>query len=148
MIAALIVALAIPWLTPLSFGLHAKGWHVGQSGTYHTVWCSQTCGARSTAWAANVRYRDSARSDPPNRTLEHRPADGVVVWASIQGCTMGWPSDHRRVNVHYALADAYRFPCCEAAAIGGGEWELYGFGPKRAYSVLVRIYWARRRPKR
>ena len=63
------------------------------------------------------------------------------MWASIQACTAGWPPDHRRVSAHYSLADAYHFACCEGAPIKGGEWELYGFGPKRAYSVLIRIYW-------
>jgi hypothetical protein len=97
----------------------------------------------STAWAANVRYRDRATSDPPNATLQQLPSTGIVVWASIQSPT-AWPPDHRRVSVHYSLADAYRFACCEAAGVRGGEWELYGFGPKRAYSVLVRIYWGSR----
>jgi hypothetical protein len=65
-----------------------------------------------------------------------------VVWASIQTtCNTPWPGGGRRVSAHYSLADAYHFPCCEGAGTGGGEWELYGFGPKRAYSVLIRIYW-------
>jgi hypothetical protein len=108
---------------------------------FSAVWCSHAGVPRSTAWAANVRYRDNAKSDPPNATLRHLPAEGVVVWASIQGCDAGWPPGHRRVSARYSLASAYRFACCEAEAIAGGEWELYGFGPKHGYSVLVRIYW-------
>jgi hypothetical protein len=23
----------------------------------------------------------------------------------------------------------------------GGSWEMYGFGPRRAYSVVVDVYW-------
>jgi len=139
-VIAALVAAAVPWLTPLSFGLHNPGWYTGRSGTVST-----TVGRRhapipmSTAWASNVRYHDRATSDPPNNTLQHFPSSGVVVWGAIQ--TGGWPPGGRRISVDYSLADAYRFPCCEAAYIGGGEWELYGFGPRRAYSVLVRIYW-------
>ena len=142
MVVAVVIALAIPWLTQLSFGLHAQGWHVGRSGTIHTaVGSSHARVPMSTAWAANVRYRDSATSAPPNATLRHLPPRGIVVWASIQLPTEAWPPDHRRLSVHYSLVNAYRLACCEAAGIGGGEWELYGFGPRRAYTVLVRVYW-------
>jgi hypothetical protein len=94
----------------------------------------------STAWASNVHYRDRATSDPPNNTLQRFPSSGVVVWAAIQPA-IGWPPGGRRITIHSSLTDAYRFACCEAAYIDGGEWELYGFGPRRAYSVLIRIYW-------
>src|SRR5919198_5875321 len=110
MIAAVVTAAAaVPWVAPLSFGLHRQGWHVGHSGTVYT-----TVGPRhdripmSTAWAANVPYRDRATSDPPNRTLRHFSSSAVVVWASIQP-PRGWPPSQRRLSVHYSLADAYRF---------------------------------------
>jgi hypothetical protein len=130
-----------PWHAPLSFGLHAHGWRVGQSGTYRDTWCSQAGVARSAAWAANVRYRDSVRSDPPNATLRHLPPGGVVVWASIQRCTAEWPPSHRHLSHLDSLEGAWRWACCDGAYIRGGVWELYGFGPDRAYSVLIRIYW-------
>jgi hypothetical protein len=44
----------------------------------------------------------------------------------------------------YSLADASHFTCCEATRIAGGSWELYGFGPKHAYSVIVDVYWGSR----
>ena len=141
MVAAIAAALTIPWLAPLSFGLHAPGWHVGRSGTvFTTVGRPHVRVPMSTAWAANVRYRDRATSDPPNRTLQHLRPAGVVVWATIQPKAAGWPN-HRRFSPRLSLSDAYHFACCEAVSIGGGEWELYGFGPKRAYTVLVRVYW-------
>jgi hypothetical protein len=139
-VALVAVALALPWLSPLSFGLRAKGWHAGQSGTtYETVGHAHTRLPMSTAWVANVPYRDPATSDPPNRTLRHFPASGVVVWAVIQPSMPGQPG--RRVSPHLSLADAYHFPCCDGEGVRGGSWELYGFGPNHAYSVLVRIYW-------
>jgi hypothetical protein len=140
MVAVAVAVLAIPWASPLSFTVHAPGWHVGQSGTVHaTVGRAQAQVPMSTAWATNVHYRDSATSDPPNTTLQHLSPTGVVVWASIQP-SAGWPPDGRRTTKRYSLADSYRFACCEGEYVGGGERELYGFGPGRAYSVLVRIY--------
>jgi hypothetical protein len=115
------VAAAVLWLTPLSFGLHNPGWYTGLSGTVYT-----TVGRRharipmSTAWASNVRYHDRATSDPPNYTLQHFPASGVVVWGAIQ--TGGWPPGGRRISVHYSLADPYRFPAAKrptSAAVSG-----------------------------
>jgi hypothetical protein len=49
----------------------------------------------------------------------------------------------RRLAKSYALQQAYRFPCCEAVPIGG-NWEMYGVGPRRAYSVIVDVYWGSR----
>jgi hypothetical protein len=66
-----------------------------------------------------------------------------VVWASIQPPS-GWPPGHRRTSTSLSLADAYRFACCEGAGIAGGEWELCGWGPRRSYSVLVRVYFGSR----
>lgn len=143
MLSAVAVALAVPWLAPVSFGLRAPGWHVGHSGThYELVGHAHTRTPFSTAWAANVRCPDCGRSNPPNATLLHFPGRGIIVWVSIQPPDpTGWPPTGRRLSRNYSLADAYHFRCCEAALIGGGAWELYGFGPKRAYSVIVRVYW-------
>jgi hypothetical protein len=142
MLAAVAVALAIPWLTPLSFGVHAPDWHVGRSGTvYESIGRAHTRTPVSTAWTANVPCLDCGRSNPPNATLQHFPGRGIIVWASIRPPDpSGWPPRERRVTRNYALANAYHFPCCEAAGIGGA-WELYGFGPEHRYSVIVRVYW-------
>jgi hypothetical protein len=51
-----------------------------------------------------------------------------------------WPPDGRRVAGDYSVTSAYRFACCEAE-FSGGISEMYGFGPRRAYTVLVRVYW-------
>ena len=135
-----ISASAVPWRVPLAFRLHVPGWYTGQSGTvYSTVGHAHTRFPMSTAWAANVRYRDPATSDPPNNTLRRLAPTGVVVWAIIQPSMPGQPD--RRVSAHYNLADAYHFPCCDGEGVRGGSWELYGFSPKHAYSVLIRIYW-------
>lgn len=138
MLAGVVAALAIPWLTPVSFGLHTTGWYVGQSGTRHQ---SSLPRVYSVAWAANVRCRDCATSNPPNATLRSLPRRGIVVRVSIQPPDpTGWPPRGRRPSRSYSLRDAYRFPCCEAVGIGGSS-ELYGFGPRRAYSVVVDVYW-------
>jgi hypothetical protein len=139
MLVRIATVVAIPWLTPLSFGLHAPGWYVGKSGTRHQRFLPHTF---SAAWAGNVRCSDCATSDPPNATLRHLPRRGIIVRASIQPPDpTGWPPKGRRLTKSYALKDAYHFACCEAARNIGGEWELYGFGPKHAYSVIVRVYW-------
>jgi hypothetical protein len=143
-LAAVATALAIPWLTPLSFGLHAPGWYVGQSGTRHERFLPHTY---SVAWAATVHCRDCATSNPPNATLRQFPRRGIIVRASIQPPDpTGWPPSGRRLTRSYSLADAYRFPCCEAVPIGG-SWEMYGFGPRHAYSVIVAVYWGSRPTK-
>jgi hypothetical protein len=138
MVTAIIAALVIPWAAPVSIAGSAPDWRVGQSGTVKTT----VVGGRvshSTAWTANFKYRDRATADPPNATLRRIPLDGIVVWVSIQP-PLGWPPDVRRTSKRLSLADAYRFRCCEGADVRGGEWEIYGWGPRRAYSVLVRIY--------
>jgi hypothetical protein len=116
----------------------AVGWYVGSSGTVTTAVMGRPT-PTSTAWAANVRYRDSATADPPRRTLARIPRKGIVVWASIQPPLM-WPPDGRRTSRHLAIADAYRFQCCDGGDVVVSEWELYGWGPRHRYSVLVRIY--------
>lgn len=140
--AAVAIALLIPWLSPLSFGASATHWKTGSSGTtYITVGKAHRRVPISTAWTSNVDFRDSASADPPNRTLRHLGKEGILVWASIQPQIGAWPPSKRHISARLALANAYRFPCCEAIGIGGGEWEMYGYGPHRAYTVLVRIYW-------
>ena len=140
MVAAAFVAIAIPWLTPVAFASPAPGWHVGQTGTI-----TETVGdARkpvSAAWAATVRCPDCGTSAPPNKTLKVLPRHGVIVTANIRptGQEM-WPPDGRRVASNYSVTSAYRFACCEAESSGGIS-EMYGFGPQRAYTVLVRVYW-------
>jgi len=145
MLAALVIALTPPWLMPVSFGLHAPGWHVGQSGTHYTrVGREHRLTPSSTAWAANVRCPDCGTSDPPNTTLRRFPRRGIVVRASIQPPDpTGWPPSGRRLTHTYSLRGAYHFPCCEAARIGGA-WEMYGFGPRNAYSVIISVYWGSR----
>src|SRR4051794_3167513 len=107
MLAASTAALAIPWLTPLSFGLHAPGWYLGQSGTRHERSLPQTY---SVAWAATVRCRDCAASNPPNVTLRHLAKRGIIVRASIQPPdATGWPPAGRRLTQTYSLQHAYRF---------------------------------------
>jgi hypothetical protein len=144
MLAAIAAGLAIPWLTPVSLGLHAPGWYVGQSATRHQAFVPRTY---SVAWAASVRCRDCAISNPPNARLRSLPRRGIIVRVSIQlPDPTGWPPKGRRLSRSSLLGDASRFPCCEAVGIGGA-WELYGFGPKHAYSVLVDVYWGSRPTK-
>jgi hypothetical protein len=141
MLAAVVAALAVPWSTPVSFALRAPGWYVGQSGTRHESFAPYTF---SVAWAANVRCRDCATSNPPDATLRRLPRRGVVVRVSIQPPDpSGWPPARRRISHGYSLDGAYRFPCCEAVRIGG-SWEMYGFGRRHAYSVVVDVYWGSR----
>jgi hypothetical protein len=136
--AAVAAALVIPWLTPVSLGLHARGWYVGQSGTRRQSFLPRTY---SVAWAANVRCSDCATSNPPNATLRSFPKRGIIVRVSIQPPDpTGWPPSGRQLSPSYSLRGAHHFPCCEAVSIAG-VWELYGFGPKRAYSVIVDVYW-------
>ena len=42
------------------------------------------------------------------------------------------------------LKRAKYFPCCEGARVAGGMYELHGFGPRRKYTVYVRIYFGAR----
>lgn len=141
----LVAALALaPWTHPLSF-LPQPGWHTGASGTVPSLYGGADKRVRSprqsTAWIAtnDVRYRDTATADPPNRTLAHLPANGVVVWAVIfQSSAPG------QEPVRLDLGRAKRFECCEGAYVAGGEHELTGAGPRGAYSVIVRIYFGSR----
>src|SRR5664279_4332317 len=99
MIAA-VIALLIPWLSPLSFSHGAPHWTIGQSGTtYSRVGSTHRRVAVSTAWATNVRYVDKASADPPTRTLEHLGTSGILVWAVIEPRIGAWPPDGRRLSI-------------------------------------------------
>jgi hypothetical protein len=143
-IAALLIALAVaPWSHPLAFG-HLPGWAIGRSGNKPSAYVGQTkrvaVPLESVAWAARrVRYRDEATADPPNRTLQHLPRQAVIVWAVIYN-----PATAGEKPIRLAVSSAKRFDCCEAAPVAGGEWELSGAGPGRAYSVIVRVYFGSR----
>lgn len=131
----LLLALALaPWSHPLGF--HAlPGWQTGASGTTHSRYGGHG-GSESTAWiATNVRYRDHATADPPNKTLAHLPQNAVIVWAVAYS-----PAHERQPPILLDFAKARRFDCCEATYVAGGEYELSGSGPSNAYSMIVRIY--------
>jgi hypothetical protein len=94
--------------------------------------CSNTEGIVSVV-ARNLRYRDKATADPPNKTLEHLPARGVIVWAVI------FQSDYTpQKPIRLDLSKARRLPRREGAYVAGGLHELTGSGPRRAHSVIVR----------
>ena len=94
----------------------------------------------AVAWAAHdVRYRDQATADPPNRTLAHLPKDGIVVWAVLSG-----GGDLNTNRIHLRLSAARHLPCCEAEAVNGGVYELYGRGSIPGSTMIVRIYFGSR----
>jgi hypothetical protein len=144
---AFALALAVaPWAHPLAF--HAMpGWVTGASGNTHSAYVGHRTRAvvplESTAWIAkNVRYRDEPTADPPNATLAHLPANGVIVWAVIYNpANSGAP-------LRLDLRTARQLKCCEGAYVAGGNYELAGYGPKRAYSAIVRIYFGSHPTKR
>jgi hypothetical protein len=138
-ITALFVAAAafVPWAHPLAFQPLA-GWTTGASGNVSSLYGPAHVRApkESAAWIArNVRYRDQATADPPDKTLMHLPANGIVVWAVI---FQGLSREHRGIVLR--LSRATHFSCCEGVPLRGGEYELHGYGPNRAYTVYVRIY--------
>lgn len=139
-----LLALALaPWTQPLSFH-PLVGWQSGTSGNTHSVYDGHgthvATPLESTAWfAKGVRYRDAPTADPPNKTLQHLPRQAVIVWAVIYN-----PADVGQQPIRLALSAAKRFACCEAVGLVGGEYELTGAGPSRAYSVIVRIYFGER----
>jgi hypothetical protein len=133
-VIALLAAVALtPWSQPLAFQ-PLPSWHTGASGTVQT-----RAGVKSTAWISNVRYRDAATADPPNTTLRQLPHNGVIVWAYIsQPMTGDKP-------IHLDLARATHYACCDGAThVAGGDYDLTGLGPGRAYSVIVRVYFGSR----
>ena len=143
MIASLLIALAVtPWSHPLAFA-HVAGWTSGQSGNTQSVYVGHNKRAaaplESAAWMAKgVRYRDDPTSDPPNKTLRHLSPQAVIVWAVIYSAEAG----QRPVRLSFGAAR--RFACCEAVGLPGGEYEMTGSGPGRAYSVIVRVYFGAR----
>ena len=140
MIATLLLAAAAaPWAHPLAFA-PLRGWERGRSGNTRSAYVGTPTRApvplESTAWAARgVRYRDDATADPPNRTLARLPRGSVIVWAVVYS-----PPARGQQPIRLRLAGARMLPCCEAAFVRGGIWELAGTGPRRAYSVIVRVY--------
>lgn len=135
----LLAAAVAPWTHPLSFG-QLPGWETGRSGNTRSAHVGRKTRValplESTAWIARgVHYRDEPTADPPNKTLERLPRRAVIVWAVIYN-----PVPSGQTPIRLMLSPAKRFGCCEAAPVAGGEWELAGAGPDRAYSVIVRIY--------
>ena len=144
MIASVLLALAVaPWNHTLGFG-HLAGWESGHSANVPSAYVGHGTRAavplESAAWiATGVRYRDDPTADPPNETLRHLPRRAVIVWAVIYN-----PAAAGQRPIRLAFDAAKRFACCEAVAVPGGEYELTGTGPGRAYSVIVRIYFGAR----
>lgn len=141
MIEVFAAAALSPWAHPLAFR-PLPGWRTGASGNVSSLYGPGPGRApkASSAWIArNVRYRDKATADPPNKTLEHMPARGVIVWAVI------FQSDRTpQKPIRLDLKKARHLPCCEAAYVAGGVYELTGSGPRRAYSVIVRVFFGSR----
>jgi hypothetical protein len=140
----LVLALALaPWAHPLSFR-PAAGWHTGASGNSRSAYVGPgahaTVPLESAAWTArNVAYRNEATADPPNRTLAHLPATGIIVWAVIYAPA----SSGQRIQLD--LRRARHLPCCDGPVrVVGGTYELAGYGPRRAYSMIVRVYFGSR----
>jgi hypothetical protein len=136
---AFVLALAVaPSAHPLAFQA-MPGWATGASGNTESAYAGRRTRAvvplESTAWIAkNVRYRDEPTADPPNATLAHLPANGLIVWAVIYNpANSGAP-------LRLDLGKARHLECCEGAYVEGGNYELTGYGPKHAYSAIVRIY--------
>jgi hypothetical protein len=135
----LVAALAIaPWAQPLQFR-PLRGWHTGQNGTFHSSYGpvpNVPSPKESTAWMARgVRYRDRRTADPPVETLAHLPRRAILVFATIyeSGLRSG-----KRIDLR--LERATRYPCCDGIYVAGGEHALAGAGRRRAYSVIVRVY--------
>jgi len=141
MIEMLAAAALAPWAHPLRFAPLA-GWRTGASGNVPSLYGPAPVRAplESSAWIAkNVRYRDRATEDPPNRTLAQLPRRGVIVWAVI---FQGELLEHAPIKLD--LKRAKYFPCCEGERVAGGVYSLHGFGPRRKYNVYVRIYFGAR----
>jgi hypothetical protein len=141
-----LLALAVaPWAHPLAFQ-PMPGWQSGASGNTTSAYVGRRTKAvvplESTAWIAkNARYRDGSTADPPNATLAHLPRNGLIVWAVIYNpANSGTP-------LRFDLRKARHLACCEGEYVAGGNYELAGYGPKRAYSVIVRVYFGARPTK-
>jgi hypothetical protein len=141
MIELLAAAAVSPWTHPLAFR-SLPGWRTGASGDVPSLYGPSPSEAprASSAWIAkNIRYRDKATADPPNKTLAHMPRTAVIVWAVIFE-----PAHTGEKEIELDLAEARRLPCCEGAYVAGGVWELTGSGPCRAYSIIVRVFFGSR----
>jgi hypothetical protein len=46
--------------------------------------------------------------------------------------------------IRLELKRAKYFACCEGERVAGGMYELHGFGPRRGYTVYVRMYFGAR----
>jgi hypothetical protein len=142
--AGFLVALTVaPWLHPLAFG-PLPGWHSGMSGNTRSAYVGSGSHAavplESAAWiATSVHYRDQATADPPSKTLAHFPANAIIVWAVIYApASNGQP-------IQLDLRRARHLACCDGPVrVAGGTYELAGYGPRRAYSMLVRVYFGSR----
>jgi hypothetical protein len=122
-----------PWVHPLFFKPFL-GWRTGKSGNTRGLYGGPV---ESTAWIAKgVDYTSPATADPPNATLAHLPANAVIVWAVTSN---SFNNDRRlRLNLRYAR----HLACCDGpVAVVGGVDELTGYGPHRAYSVIIRAYY-------
>jgi hypothetical protein len=135
----LLISLAVaPWAQPLAFQ-PLPGWQTGASGNTTSAYVGRhtktAVPLESTAWIAkNVRFRDPATADPPNATLAHLPRNGLIVWAVIYNPAVdGAP-------LRLDLRKARRLACCEGEYVAGGDYELSGYGPMRAYSAIVRVF--------
>jgi hypothetical protein len=115
------------------------GWTTGASGNTHSAYVGHRTRAivplESTAWIAkNFRYRDEPTADPPNATLAHLSANGLIACAVIYNPTnSGTP-------LRLDLGKARHLRWREGAYVAGSNYELAGYGPKRAYLAIVRIY--------
>jgi hypothetical protein len=66
----------------------------------------------------------------------------VIVWAVI------FQSDYTpQKRLRLDLSKARRLSCCERAYVAGGVYELTGSGSRRAYSVIVRVFFGSRPTK-
>jgi hypothetical protein len=144
MIELLAAAALTPWTHPLAFR-PLPGWRAGASGNLPSLYGPSPVRApkASSAWIArNVRYRDRATDDPPNKTLQGLPSRGVIVWAVIFQSNY---TPHKPVRLD--LGKARHLLCCEGAYVAGGVYDLTGSGPRRAYSVIVRVFFGSRSTK-
>lgn len=139
----LALGLAAPWRHPLAFR-PLSGWQTGASGNTRSAYVGRgphaTVPLESTAWIArDVRYTDEATADPPTKTLARLPARGIIVWAVIYA-----PASSGR-PIRLDLRHARHLECCDGPVrVKGGTYELAGYGSRRAYSVIVRIFFGSR----
>ena len=137
LIAAAVIA--VPWTQPVRFR-HLAGWTTGTSGTVRTATSAdgrvyRLRYAESTAWIANVPYRDPTTADPPARTVHRMPKDGIVVWAVIE------PPSGAKNRISLDIGQAGQGLCCDGTPPPyTREWDLVGLGLTGRYEVIVRVY--------